>query len=104
VLNIIPGRYRPELDRSTACQIGVNSGEQLEALGSVIMPVVLKDANTGGWVKFKFFSFVVTNLKVPMFISLETLKELNVEWDISERGKPNLVLKIEEETFVVESK
>lgn len=70
-----------------------------------MMPVVLKDVNTGEKIKFIFFAFVVPNLPVPIFLSLEAMKKnLDMESSLSERGKTRFMLKTEDEKFIVETK
>jgi hypothetical protein len=78
LLNSIPAAHRPELDsRAAGTKIQVLLCEDMVALGSVLMPIVLKDANTNERIKFIFYALVVPNLLIPIFSSENALKDLN---------------------------
>jgi hypothetical protein len=58
-------------------------GSGPRTLGSIMMPVILKTADTNEWIKLIIYTFVLsTNMPVPMFISWQALVGLKPQWGI----------------------
>jgi hypothetical protein len=79
----MPEEHRPTIDTR---QAGLNvdtliRNSDIQTLGSVIMPVILK-TNTDEMIKLKFYALVVPELTIPMFFSNSSLKDLGVRFYI----------------------
>jgi hypothetical protein len=76
----IPQEHRPKLDTNDACTVSyaLMSNTNSESLGSIILPFLLIDSETGQRFRMKLYAHVLTRLSIPVFIGrggLQCLKE-----------------------------
>jgi hypothetical protein len=55
-----------------------------QTLGSIMMPFILKTADTTEWIKLILYTFVLPmDMTIPMFISWEALVDLKPQWGVT---------------------
>ena len=58
--------------------------EDQQTLGSIMMPIILKTADTNEWIKLIIYTFVLAiKMPVPMLISWKELVDLKPQWGIT---------------------
>ncbi|KAF9040366.1 hypothetical protein BDZ89DRAFT_1060458 [Hymenopellis radicata] len=76
----IPEEHRPPLDTSHTQPVAFTFGGSQTAIGSTIIPVILKNADTGKLFKIKIYALVLENLLMGMFIGQGSAGTASQEW------------------------
>jgi hypothetical protein len=77
----IPKEHRPPINLLDAGKsVKLLFGGPTVTMGSIMMPIILKTANTNEYIKLVLYAFVVPKLVHPVFISWKALVALKPEW------------------------
>jgi hypothetical protein len=100
----IPSAHRPALDLNDKGKtVRVMYLPNKKTLGSIMMPVILKTADTTEWIKLILYTFVLQmHMAVPMFISWEALVDLKPQWGVT--GDKKMFVHLENDQEVINVK
>ena len=72
-------------------------------MGSIMMPLIVKTADTNEWIKLIIYTFVLrVNMTVPMFISWKALVDMKPQWAMTQEKKMFIHFEIDEEEINIE--